>query len=148
MRFDVEIYQSDPGIDDLCGLVIVRILCQDDVLSHVVGTGAHSDGDHIPRLEDGDQAIVSDVGNLRLKHDFQHETALCISNGAFKGAMQAAGFSPKDEREINAVYKIRQPKRQKAPRGLRAKEHGFHVEYDSTGGASVTRSENGAIRPP
>lgn len=87
-------------------------------------------------------------GSYGLKHDLQRDTGLHISNGSLKGAMLAAGFRPKDEREQNCVYKIRQPRHSKAPIGWWAKEHGFHVVYDSAGRVSVTRGENGAIRPP
>lgn len=41
-----------------------------------------------------------------LKHRFEHDTSLYVYNGAFKGAMQAAGYVAVDSTEQNWHYKI------------------------------------------
>jgi hypothetical protein len=89
--------------------------------------------------------VISSYG---LKHSFQFDTGLYVSNGAFKGAMLEAGFRAKDEQEANATYKMRLARRQKSRFMEWAKEHGFHVEYDSEGQAHVIRLEDGSVRPP
>jgi hypothetical protein len=85
-----------------------------------------------------------------LKHDLQRETGLYVSNGAFKGAMLAAGYKAWPVHEMNPSYKIRPPRDESKEkgRGWWAKEHGFHVVYDSARGVSITRAESGAIPPP
>ena len=42
-----------------------------------------------------------------LKHLFEHDTGLYVYNGAFKGAMQAAGYMAVDPKEQNWHYKIK-----------------------------------------
>lgn len=43
-----------------------------------------------------------------MKHDFERESdGFYIRNGAFKGAMLAAGFPPVDERELNWEFLVR-----------------------------------------
>lgn len=47
-----------------------------------------------------------DRSSYGLKHDFEYDTKVYVSNGAFKGAMIAAGFSPVDKSELNWCYNI------------------------------------------
>lgn len=42
-----------------------------------------------------------------LKHVFEHESGIYVTNGEFKGAMLAAGHKPEDEKELNWYFKIR-----------------------------------------
>ena len=43
-----------------------------------------------------------------MKHDFEHEPyGFYIRNGAFQGAMLAAGFCPVDERELNWRFRVK-----------------------------------------
>jgi len=41
-----------------------------------------------------------------LKHYFEDETGIYVSNGAFKGAMLAAGHKPTDPNAINWTFRI------------------------------------------
>lgn len=87
-----------------------------------------------------------------LKHDFQFATDLYVNNGAFKGAMQEAGYTPKSQDAINPAYKIRlRPKpRSRKERLLKrqrerqigwwATEQGIRAVYDIPGG--LARLEN------
>ena len=42
-----------------------------------------------------------------LKHLFRNNIGLYVSNGAFKGAMLEAGILPKNQEDLNWVFKIR-----------------------------------------
>jgi hypothetical protein len=42
-----------------------------------------------------------------LKHLFERDTGIYVSNGQFKGAMLLHGFEPKDVLALNWIYKIR-----------------------------------------
>ena len=42
-----------------------------------------------------------------LKHEFESDTGIYISNGAFKGAMQAAGFEPVRAEERNWRFRVK-----------------------------------------
>ena len=41
-----------------------------------------------------------------LKHYFEHEVGLYVSNGAFKGAMLEAQILPKNPKDLNWVFKL------------------------------------------
>lgn len=51
----------------------------------------------------GDKDIPSSYG---LKHWFQEETGIYVTNGAFKGAMLDCGFDPVDRSAVNWRFKI------------------------------------------
>lgn len=42
-----------------------------------------------------------------LKHDYEHESGIYVTNGEFKGSMLAAGHKPEDEKELNWYFKIK-----------------------------------------
>ncbi len=42
-----------------------------------------------------------------LKHNFERDTDIYVTNGEFKGAMLMAGFAPVNEKEINWYFKIK-----------------------------------------
>ena len=42
-----------------------------------------------------------------MKHDFERATGIYVSNGAFKGAMLAAGYEPVDWDELNWTFRVR-----------------------------------------
>jgi len=43
-----------------------------------------------------------------LKHDFERDSGIYVYNGAFKGAMLAAGFAPADETEQNWHFRVKE----------------------------------------
>ena len=77
-----------------------------------------------------------------LKHSFEHDTGLYIPNGAFKGAMLAAGYTPNKEDEVNPSYKMRPLRRARSKkmrmiqrqRGWWAIERRIQIVYDVPGG--------------
>ena len=42
-----------------------------------------------------------------LKHDFERDTGIYVTNGEFKGAMLVVGFTPIDNEELNWSFKIK-----------------------------------------
>lgn len=48
----------------------------------------------------------TDRSSYGIKHDFER-VGFYISNGEFKGAMLAAGYTPKDEKALNWVFKVK-----------------------------------------
>lgn len=42
-----------------------------------------------------------------LKHDFERDTDIYVTNGEFKGAMLMEGFAPVNEKELNWYFKIK-----------------------------------------
>lgn len=42
-----------------------------------------------------------------LKHDFERDAGIYVTNGAFKGAMLTVGFTPVNVNELNWYFKIK-----------------------------------------
>jgi hypothetical protein len=42
-----------------------------------------------------------------LKHYFEEESGLYVSNGCMKGVLLKAGYKPKDSKERSPIYKVR-----------------------------------------
>lgn len=55
--------------------------------------------------------------SLSLKHEFEEDTGISVSNGQFKGGMRAAGYEPSDRFTMNWAFKIlpRCPHRKQVP---------------------------------
>lgn len=47
------------------------------------------------------------ISSYGLKHDFERDTGIYVSNGEFKGAMLTAGFKPVNANELNWYFKIK-----------------------------------------
>ncbi len=62
------------------------------------------------------KSIYSRASSYGLKHDFTRERGTYVTNGAFKGGMLAAGFTPADETEWNWHFKMQE----KVPDGFYA----------------------------
>lgn len=95
---------------------------------HPISCGCHSyDGYHgidnelLSDLNEKDQAIVKEwicenieprktFNELRtsygIKHILQYDTGIYLTNNQFKDAMLQLGYYPKDERELNWIYRI------------------------------------------
>jgi hypothetical protein len=50
---------------------------------------------------------VYNSSSYGLKHYYERETGVYVTNGEFKGAMLAAGFVPKKDTELNWYFKIK-----------------------------------------
>jgi hypothetical protein len=87
-----------------------------------VGNSGANDPAEFQQLEPGEQAALLDWirsvlvpakavfrrNSYGMKHDFEREPdGFYVRNGAFKGAMLAAGFPPVDERELNWDFRVR-----------------------------------------
>lgn len=52
--------------------------------------------------------IYRNRSSYGLKHDFNRDTGIYVTNGEFKGAMLAAGFATENEKELNWHFKIKE----------------------------------------
>jgi len=50
---------------------------------------------------------IASSSSYGLKHDYERESKHYLSNGEFKGAMLAAGYTPVNKDEKNWLFKIR-----------------------------------------
>lgn len=46
------------------------------------------------------------LSSYGLKHMFEREKDIYLTNGEYKGAMLSAGYVPKDENSVNWIFKI------------------------------------------
>jgi hypothetical protein len=63
---------------------------------------------------------VSRQSSYSLKHHFERDTGLYVSNGQFKGAMLEVSYEPVDTKERNWRFRITRRKVARAARGGRA----------------------------